>query len=376
MSTLYNDIGPLKDKVFCYRLFDRLNSRLPCGFGDKGALTPENLLEVEAFFLLAEEELRSLTHLDGRQVIHSQQQTFIVGYITNMKASIALAKELFSEGTSYSYLLLYRLSQDALEHFFGDLRSRGHWCLNPTPLYFIYSYRALVSNRLQLYGLSQGRNCMELQVLDISANSGMCCADLLPIADGNADGEQHIWETILHKLHSRTAGPLRQNILFYMAGWAARQVLKVLRCEECRAALVTMEPYQAFLSRLTMVKQKGGLMYASRSTYRVVLLADRALEHELIKRDGQPPRDKQFLAQLLLVIFQTCAVDRHVFGELADHDSSSLLDQHVPRLIKLLAGKYLKARLGHLGNEYTTSRVGAASSKRNQRTRAVIFSAL
>ena len=125
-----------------------------------------------------------------------------------------------------------------------------------------------------------------------------------------------------------------------------------------------------------MVKQKGGLMYASRSTYRVVLLADRALEHELIKRNGQPPRDKQFLAQLLLVIFQTCAVDRHVFGELADHDGNSLLDQHVPRLIKLLAGKYLKAQLGHVGNEYTTFRVGASSSKRNQRTLAVIFSAL
>ena len=46
---------------------------------------------------MAEEELRGLTHLDGRQVIYSQQQTFIVGYIANMKASIALAKELFSE---------------------------------------------------------------------------------------------------------------------------------------------------------------------------------------------------------------------------------------------------------------------------------------
>ena len=77
-----------------------------------------------------------------------------------------------------------------------------------------------------------------------------------------------------------------------MAGWAARQVLNVLRCEEYWAALVTMEPYQAFLSRLTMVKQKDGLMYASHSTYRVVLLADRASEHELIKRDGQPPREQ------------------------------------------------------------------------------------
>ena len=329
---------------------------------------------------MAEEELRGLTHLDGRQVIYSRQQTFIVGYIANMKASIALAKELFSEEGSCapSYMLLYRLSQDALEHFFGDVRSRGYWCCNPTPLYFISSYRAIVSNRLQLYGLSQGRNCTELQALDAGSGTDLCCADLLPRVDDGVDldNEQQHWESILRKLHSRTAGPLRQNILYYMAGWAVRQVLKLLRCDECKSALVSEEPYHSFLGRLTMMKQRGGLLYASRSAYRVVLLADRALEHELIKRDGKPPANKNFLERLLLVVFQTCAVDQLLFCELADHDANSLLDQHVPRLIKLLAGKYMKARLGHLGKEFTCSIVGAAANKRNQQARAVIFSAL
>lgn len=269
------------------RLFDRLNSRLPHGIGDKGALTPTNLLEVEALFLLAEEELRGLTHTNGREVIYSQQQTFIVGFISNMKASIALAKDIFSEKASIAprYLLLYCLSQDALEHFFGDLRARGSWCLNPTVQYFMYSYRALVSNRLQLYGLSHGRNCTEMLMLDSITE---CCADLLPSVDDGVDldSEAQHWEDVLCKLHSRESGTLRQNILYYVAGWVVRQVLKVLRCDECKAALATTEPYQLFLSRLTMAKQRGVLLYASRSAYRVVLLADRTLEHELIKRDG------------------------------------------------------------------------------------------
>ena len=328
---------------------------------------------MECNFLLAEEELRGLTHLNGNAVIHSRQRTFIIGYISNMKASISLANEMFSQRScAPHYLLLYKLSQDAIEHFFGDIRSRGHWCINPTPLYFMHGYRALVSNRLKLYGLSQGRNCTELN--EVEEND---CSDLLPVHDGvDLDMEQQHWENILGMLHGRNAGTLRQNILYYMAGWAVRQALKVLFCEECKAALVTLEPHQDFLSRLTMAKQRGGLLYASRSAYRVVLLADRALEHELIKLNNSPPRHKQFLDRLIFVVFRACSVDRLIFNDLVDHDCSNFLDQHVPFLIKLLAGKYLKARLGHLGKLFTEKQMGAASSRRNQRTRGVIFNAL
>jgi hypothetical protein len=71
-----------------------------------------------------------------------------------MKESIALAKEMFSEEASCAphYLLLYRLSQDAIEHFFGDIRSRGYWCINPTPLYFMHGYRTLAEYIIVLHG--------------------------------------------------------------------------------------------------------------------------------------------------------------------------------------------------------------------------------
>lgn len=357
--------------AFRSRLFDRLNSRLPHGLGDRGALTPDNLLEVEAFFLMAENELRGLTHLNGRPVILGQQQTFIVGYIGNMKASIALAKEIFSKaGTSTPrFLQLYRLSQDPLEHFFGDLRSRGHWCLNPTALYFMHSYRALVSNRLQLYGLSQGRNCTELQDVDRD--------DMLSSVDDGVDldMEQQHWESILCKLQSSSSGNLQQNVLFYMSGWAVRQVLKVLKCDECKAVLVSAEPHQPSLSRLTLMKQKGGLIYASRSAYRVILLADMTLEHELLMRNVLLG-DKRLLMRLLHATFKVVSADRLTFRALADHDGTSLMEQHGPRLIRLLATKYFNARLGHLGNLRTSSAVGAASSRRNQQTRALIFRSL
>jgi hypothetical protein len=82
-----------------------------------------------------------------------------------------------------------------------------------------------------------------------------------------------------------------------------------------------------------MAKQRGGLLYASRSAYRVVMFADRALEHELIKSKNSPPRHKQFLDRLIFVVFRSCAVDRLIFSDLVNHDYSNFLDQHVPFLI-------------------------------------------
>ena len=63
--------------------------------------------------------------------------------------------------------------------------------------------------------------------------------------------------------------------------------------------------------------------------------------------------------------------DRQIFAEVKGH--GELLNQHVPKIIKCLAHKFLKARLGHLGKLFTTAKHGAASEKRNQQTRILIF---
>ncbi len=167
-----------------------------------------------------------------------------------------------------------------------------------------------------------------------------------------------------------------QNILYYMAGWASRQVLKLIDCEGCKLALITSTPYHTFLGRLTMAKNQGGLLYASRSTYRVILLADRAMNHVMIHFNGRPSYSKQLLQQLVLIVYQACSVDLLVFPELTGHDGSNLMDQHVERLIKLLARQFLTARLCHLGKQYTLSVFGASSSKHNQLKRMAIFQSL
>lgn len=205
-------------------MFDRLNARSPFTGGLKKAITRDNLLEFQFFFAEAEEYFRGLTNLDGRPMMNTRLRTFLVGFITGMKSIIGLATDIFEEndGTVW-YLIPYRLCQDSLEHFFGDIRCRGGWCQNPTPLGFKFAYRALLSNRLRISHLSVGRNCLE--IVDTTDDG------LLPNFehDVDLDAESDRCDLLLSELQHDWPSELRSNILFYMAGWAARKVAKGIK---------------------------------------------------------------------------------------------------------------------------------------------------
>lgn len=79
----------------------------------------------------------------------------------------------------------------------------------------MYAYRALLSNRFNLVGLTEGRNCST--IVD-NRDDG-----LLPELPSGENEKIHT--EILKNLQSNWPSELRSNILYYMAGWAARQVI-------------------------------------------------------------------------------------------------------------------------------------------------------
>ncbi len=105
-----------------------------------------------------------------------------------------------------------------MEHFFGDIRLRGGWCINPTAVNFRFAFKSLLSNRLRLYGLStDGRNCAE-EPLELDDG-------FLPQPDNfDLDAESARCDNMLSILNQESPTEIRANIMYYMAGWAARQV--------------------------------------------------------------------------------------------------------------------------------------------------------
>ena len=266
------------------------------------------------------------------------------------------------------YFIPYRLCQDSLEHFFGDIRLRGGWCSNPTALQFRYAYRAIVSKRLQLFGLSTaGRNCAE-EPLEMDDG-------YVPQIDNEVDldRESDVCDQLLQVLQRKWPSEIRGNVMYYMAGWAARQVAKRIKCTDCKEALFTAQSFNNALARLVTLRQQGALVHPSRSVYRVIHLTDQALKLERAK--PYLPSDSRFLQHLSIHVYRAASSDRLLFPELDGHDAT-VIDQHVPRLIKALAEKYATALLGHIVKEETTARMGAAANRRNRMSRITIFKAL
>lgn len=353
-------------------LFDRVNAHSPFASGSKQAITRENIKEVDTFFKSTETSLRELMNLEGKPIIQTKLHTFVIGFITCMRVIISLSKDLFQEHSSETlwYFIPYRLSQDSLEHFFGDIRLRGGWCQNPTPVQLRYSYRALVSNRLRLHGISQGRNCIEQEEDPLILDDGLIPTNVE--ADDEVESNRRL--EFLRLLQQEWPTDLRGNIIYYMAGWVARSVARRTKCVICKENLFLEKPFNPLLARLVNLKQQGGLCHPARSVYRVIHLTDRALELELLRAGGQPPNEKFFLKRLSNSVFEASTEDRIITNSLS-HDAS-FLDQHSPNLIKALAFKYASARMGHLTKQITEQIKGASSNQRNQLTRLTIFKGL
>ena len=122
------------------------------------------------------------------------------------------------------------------------------------------------------------------------------------------------------------------------------------------------------------LRQKGGLYHPSRSVYRVIHLADRALELKLISTGGQAPADRHFLRNICIEVYKASSADRIIFSALREHDVS-LLDQHVPKLIKS-SHSYISAQMGYLTKSLVEDEKVAAANRRNQQTRLTIFEGL
>ena len=133
------------------------------------------------------------------------------------------------------------------------------------------------------------------------------------------------------------------------------------------------EPFDAVIGRLTLLRQRGGLMHPSRSVYRVAYLVYQLLQLEMLKMSGKPPTDKLLLSRLLNKVFAAVVEDPLVVKQLRMHDAGSLLDAHLPKMVKGISSKNIRAFLGHISLTYNEKLMAAASNKRNRATRLTIF---
>lgn len=109
------------------RLFDFLNSRSPFGTGFKEPLKPSNLKYPTQ---IMHESIQYLLQVrdKSRQLLHNgTRRAFVYGFAITTKSIISIAESLFVENPSFTYLLIYKFSQDHIGLLFVKIRSRYGW---------------------------------------------------------------------------------------------------------------------------------------------------------------------------------------------------------------------------------------------------------
>ena len=89
------------------------------------------------------------------------------------------------------------------------------------------------------------------------------------------------YEAMLIQLDQERPNELLDNVLYYIAGFVVRSLLKSLKCRDCRSALLldVDDPHALHKERhplhakLACFKQSGGLIFPSQSVLKIVKAA-------------------------------------------------------------------------------------------------------
>ena len=294
-------------------LFDVLNSKNLLGRGKKAPMQLRNEESWSKVFQRASQFIMGLRLLDGTRVIHSRRKTGFVGFLINIK-SVQNIFDRFVRTGRLKYLLTYKLSQDHLELFFGNIRSRLGCNNNPTASQFQSTYRRLLIHGVQ-HGLNGNclpqddtelladttvSNCREATDSDISKI--VTQYNLLDQVDCDHDYVQTL--TRITEL-----SPFQDSVVEYIGGFVVRKALEKIKCEICCVAIAKQSADKIF--KLVNVKDKGGLIRISDDVKKICQATELCLRRMAHSCSGAVPLSPKILLAVSSAVLKSVAEKHH-----------------------------------------------------------------
>ena len=186
-------------------------------------------------------------------------------------------------------------------------------------------------------------------------------------------------EGILDQVNEVYTNPLQDNILYYIAGYVVKALLKEESCQECKTELLDESSDTVSntpCSKFQKVKERGGLKHASPAVFKIVKAAEREFREHVIECEERITFDKNIDLKMQSVVLARLGID--VFNVSPQHYFDHRIGQetdHLSSLLKRVVSKYIQMRLKTYGKKYTAERAhGNKVSKRHQLTKLILFS--
>lgn len=236
--------------------------------------------------------------------------------------------------------MTYKLSQDHLETLFSALRSRGGYNNNPTAKQFIAAYkRVLVHADVDISKCANNILLDKTRILDVSvaiSSNDECIDNLIQspneIHDSVENNSDH--DYIFHNVWF--CSDYVQDVVTYIAGFIAKSVAKIIKCQICCSSLISEE----IVSCLQKRKCRGGLISASEDVITICLIAEKVFRTYSNVLHGSNITLNLIVKAMSLIPSNIFNNNNHLF------DQSPLAD-HRSQLLKIILKKYFNLRLHH-----------------------------
>ena len=322
--------------------FDILNCRNLLSF--KMFKLPLNRKNYEKLNKRASELQHYIEHLkamDGTFMYESQCKCGFVGFLTCLDVIFLIFEQV--EKWGMSFLLTYKLLQDALENFFSAVRSKGGHNNNPTRRQFEVAYK-----RLMVHGIiktSDKSNCI-LDNLDMLQCTKLKRKEEPPTDEFHqpTEEEDFLFALMEHDYLSPSwaCSKFVMRVLAYIGGFVVRRVSEIFCCDTCKTFLVAQGKVHELDQQYALIRQKthGKLIAPSEDVIHILKSAEKIFRkkiHEMKKKDF----DHQIISYVLMDVggwvFDSPVMKAHFI------ENDPLADHRV-ELIKVIAQRFLKSR--------------------------------
>lgn len=353
-------------------IFDFLNSRNPYAKGFKQSINRQNIQYLETKMKNNIDYLYSLKTATGQDLWKSKRKTFILGFAASIKSTIAIAKDLLMN-QNFKFILTYKLSQDAIEIFFGFMRGRLGHNNNPTCLQFKH---ALKSTLLHTSVRLSSGNCI---LMSPHEDSLFSIKWKYKAPEQNLENELDI--SLLAEQYNKLDfnSIIIENILYYICGYIVKKLIPTFKCDGCIEAITDsyIENDHVYQNNttpkyFTIMKNRGGLKYASDGVYKIVKLTETLFKTIMV--DKKQMFIKNMDLKIMVSVQNSLATNSMLFSECDTcWDSTDLLARpHKIDIINKVTRTYLNIRL-YSYSKIITSSIMKTASKRQKLSKTILF---
>lgn len=305
------------------------------------------------------EYLFSLKYKSGEFLKASVRRTFIYGLTITAKSVLSVSQDLlFSDNTSYKYILSYKFSQDHLELLFAKIRGCNGHNNNPNALQFRYTIRKLLfRNSIKS---SNNINCIQFDTDPLGSVFDLTWKKkrketIVHEENSETDDENNNTDTsIILQNTPIILQKLQENMLYYISGYVVKK-LKNINCYSCAEALLqnnTEHNYAHYAHFSPFLDYNdNNLVRPSISVFKVILETEKYIR--FISNNLSQFQVKQLDIKVITHVKNLLALDPCIFKNLNCEDIDLLEIPHKIKLITALAQRYLKIRLYSYAKFYT-----------------------